>query len=159
MCFILCIFQKVKLCFCICLHPVFSLPCFSALQLLLSKLWSFNTNVLLLLFPISSWLDQYAFSHLSAYLVMMHITPWLVHFCHVHLYFLTSKIVAILILDCASLFYSSPSHLTLSNALDQAYSQYRCSDTHNAVKEQFLLPPKQYHILQFTEFVLSHRLR
>ena len=75
-----------------------------------------------------------------------------------HLYLLTSKSVAILILDRASFFYASPSRPTLEHALDQAYSQYQSSDIHNAVKEQFLLPPKQYSILQFTEFVLTHRL-
>ena len=76
-----------------------------------------------------------------------------------HLYFLTSKIVTIFILGRASLFYASPSRPTLDDALDQACSQYKFSDTHNAVKEQFLLPPKQYSISEFTEFVLSHRLR
>ena len=79
-----------------------------------------------------------------------------------HLYFLTSKIVTILILDRACLLYASPSHpgrLTRIRALDQACSQYASSDIHDAVKEQFLLPPKQYSISQFTEFVLSHRLR
>jgi len=75
-----------------------------------------------------------------------------------HLYFLTSKIVTILILDRATLFYASPSHPTLNNALDQACSQYESSGTHTAVKEQFLLPHKQYSVLQFTEFILSHRL-
>ena len=76
-----------------------------------------------------------------------------------HLYFLTSKIASILILDCASLIYASASRPTLEGALDQAYHQYKSSDTHNAVKEQFSLRPKQYSILQYTEFVLSHRLR
>ena len=76
-----------------------------------------------------------------------------------HLYFLTSKIVTILILDCASLFYVSLSPPTLKDALNQAYSQYKSSDTHTAVREQFLLPPEQYSILQFTDFVLRHRLQ
>ena len=75
-----------------------------------------------------------------------------------HLYFITSKLVTILILDRASFFYASPSRPTLEDALDQACSQYNSSDTHNAVKEQFLLPPKQYSTSQFTEFVLTHRL-
>ena len=74
------------------------------------------------------------------------------------LYFLTSKVVTILILDRATLFYASPSSPTLENALNQACSQYKSSGTHTAVKEQFLLPLKQYSILQFTEFILSHRL-
>ena len=75
-----------------------------------------------------------------------------------HLSFLTFKIVTILILERAYLLFvsSSPS---LSDALDQAYRQYKSSDTHDAVKEQFSLRPKRYSILQFTEFVLSHRLR
>ena len=76
-----------------------------------------------------------------------------------HLCFLTSKIVTILILDRASLLYASPSRPTLDKALDQAYSQYKASDTHTTVKQQFLLPPKRYSISQFTEFVLSRRLR
>jgi len=69
-----------------------------------------------------------------------------------------SKIVSILILDRASVSYASPSHPTLKDALDQAYSQYESSDTHNAVKEQFSLPLTEYSISQLTEFVLSHRL-
>jgi len=76
-----------------------------------------------------------------------------------HLYFLTSKIVSILILDRASLFLASPSRPTLDDALGHACSQYESSDTHNAVKEQFSLPHKRYSILQFTEFVLRHRLQ
>jgi len=76
-----------------------------------------------------------------------------------HLYFLTSKIVAILILDRASVSYASSSCRTRKDALDQAYSQYESSDTHNAVKEQFSLPLNEYSISQFIEFVLSHRLR
>ena len=74
------------------------------------------------------------------------------------MYFLTSEIASILILDRTSLLYASPSHPTLEGALDQAYYQYKFSDTHNVVKEQFSLRPKQYPISQFTDFVLSHRL-
>ena len=157
MCFSLSAFLRKWTFLFFCLLPMFSLLCFSWLQLLFSKLQSFNSNVLFLFFLISSWFDPWTFSHLSAYLVMTHITPWLVHFCFVHLYFLTSKIVTLLILNRTSLLYASPSRPTLDNALDQACSQYISSDTHNAVKEQFLLPPKQYSILQFTKFVLSHR--
>ena len=73
--------------------------------------------------------------------------------------FLTSKIVALLILDRSSLLYASPSSPTLEDALDQAYSQYKTSGAYTAAKEQFFLPPEQYSISQFTEFVLSHRLR
>ena len=75
------------------------------------------------------------------------------------IFFLTSKIASILILDRASLFFASAPRPTLEGALDQAYYQYTSSDTHNVVKEQFSLRPKQYSISQFTEFVLSHRLR
>jgi len=67
--------------------------------------------------------------------------------------------VTILILDRAAIIYASSSRPTLDDALDQACSQYESSDTHNAVKEQFLLPPEQYSILQITEFVLSHHLQ
>jgi len=70
-----------------------------------------------------------------------------------------TMIVTILILDCASLFYASPSRPTLDDALDQAFSQYKSSGTHNAVKEQFSRPPEQYSFSHFAEFVLSHRLR
>ena len=159
MCSFLCIFLGSKPFFCICWLPVFSLLWFSAPQLLLDKLRSFNDNVLLLCFLISSWFHQSTFSRRSVYLVMTHITPWSVNFRYIHLYFLTSNIVTILILDRASLFYASPSCPTLEEALDQAYSQYKSSDTHNTVKEQFLLPLKQYSISQLEEFVLSHRLR
>jgi len=67
-------------------------------------------------------------------------------------------IVTLLILDRASVSYASPSRPTVYKALDQAYSQYKYSDTHNAVKEQFPLPPEQYSISDFTKFVLSRRL-
>ena len=75
------------------------------------------------------------------------------------LYFLTSEIVTVLILDHAALLYASPSRTTFDDALDQAYSKYESSDTHHAAKEQFSLSPNQYSILQFTEFVLSHRIQ
>ena len=74
-------------------------------------------------------------------------------------YFLTSEIVTVLILDHTALLYASPSLPTLDDALDQAYSQFESSDTHTAAKEQFSLSPKEYSILEFTEFVLSHRIR
>jgi hypothetical protein len=47
---------------------------------------------------------------------------------------------------------------TLDHALDRAYSQYRASNTHNAVIEQFSAAPQTYSILQFTEFMLGYRL-
>ena len=74
------------------------------------------------------------------------------------LYLLTLEIVTVLILEHAALLYASSSRPTLGNALEQAYSKYESSDTHNATKEQFSLSPKQYSILRFTEFVLGHRL-
>ena len=64
----------------------------------------------------------------------------------------------ILILEYASLFYASPSHSSLLDALDKAFSQYSSSDCNNAIKRQFVLPPEQYLIPQFTEFILGHRL-
>ena len=76
-----------------------------------------------------------------------------------HLDLLTAKLVSTLILERASLFYASPSRPTLEGALDQACSQYKYSIVHKAVKNQFSLPPEQYSVSQFTEFVLSHRLR
>jgi len=69
-----------------------------------------------------------------------------------------TMIVTILILDCTSLFNSTASY-PFQDALDNAHSQYVSSGTHDAVKEQFSLPPKEYSILQFTEFILSHRLQ
>ena len=75
-----------------------------------------------------------------------------------HLCFLTSKLVTLLILDRASVLYASPSRPNVYDALDQAFSQYKSSDTHNAVKEQFSPPPEQYSISKFTEFILAHRL-
>ena len=110
-------------------------------------------------FLILSWFHQCTFSRLSVYLVVTRITPWSVHFRYMHLYLLTSKIVTILALEHASLLSTSPSRPTLVYALDQSFSKYEYSDTHNALKEQFPLPPKQYSISEFTTFVLSHRLR
>jgi len=69
-----------------------------------------------------------------------------------------TMIVAVLILECASLLCASPSAPTLYEALDNACSRYVSSDTHTAVKQQFLLSPSQYSIREFTEFVLTHHL-
>jgi septin family protein len=65
----------------------------------------------------------------------------------------------ILILECASLDYASSPRADLNEALDMAYSQYRASNTHNAIIEQFSAPPETYSILQFTEFILGNRLQ
>jgi hypothetical protein len=71
---------------------------------------------------------------------------------------LTFNIVSIIILDHTTLFYASSSRPTLEQALDMAYSQYRASNTHNAVMKQFSAPPQTYSILKFIEFILKYRL-
>jgi hypothetical protein len=48
---------------------------------------------------------------------------------------------------------------TRDGALDQAYSQYCASDIYVKIMMQFPAPPNKYSILQFTEFILKHRLR
>ena len=73
-------------------------------------------------------------------------------------FFLTSRLAIILILEHAGLFLASSYSPTLNEALDRAYSQYISSGLHNDVKQQFFQPPKQYSILDFTEFILVHRL-
>jgi hypothetical protein len=66
--------------------------------------------------------------------------------------------VALLILDHASLYFASSLNPRLEDALDNAYSQYISSKTHDAVQKQFSASPEEYSILQFTEFILEHRL-
>jgi hypothetical protein len=66
--------------------------------------------------------------------------------------------VSILVLEHASLYYASSSKPPLDQALDRAYSQYNVSITHSLVTEQFSASPQTYSILQFTEFILNHRL-
>ena len=151
-----CMFQKVNVSF---LSAFFlcSQLCSSAPQLLFDKLRLFNSHVLSLFFLLLSWFHQCTF-RLSVYLVMTHVIPRSVHFLCMHLYFLTFRTATIIILERVSLLFASPSHPTLENAFNQACSQYEASDTHNALKDQFLPPPKQYSISQFTEFVLGHRL-
>jgi hypothetical protein len=68
------------------------------------------------------------------------------------------QIVLILILEHASLYYASSSRPALNEALDRAHSQYRASNTYNAIIEQFSAPSKTYSILQFVEFILKYRL-
>jgi hypothetical protein len=68
------------------------------------------------------------------------------------------EIVTILILDYACLSYASSSRPTLKKALNKACSQYIASCTHNEVIRQFTTHPQEYPILDFTEFVLQHRL-
>jgi hypothetical protein len=69
-----------------------------------------------------------------------------------------SKIVSILILEHASLYYASSSRPTLDQALDRAYAQYMASDIYNAVIQQFSAPFQTYSSLQFSYFILSYRL-
>jgi hypothetical protein len=66
--------------------------------------------------------------------------------------------VSILILEHATLYYASSSIPTFDQAFDRACFQYRASNTHNVVIEQFSAAPQTYSILQFTEFILGHRL-
>src|SRR6266850_3095452 len=79
-------------------------------------------------------------------------------FLYLPLQSLTSKIVSILILEHAALYYASSSRPDLDEALDRAYSQYRASNTHSAIMEQFSVPPETYSISQLTEFILENRL-
>jgi len=72
---------------------------------------------------------------------------------------LHTMIATILLLDRASIIFTLLFCQAPVNALDQAYSEYKSSHSHDAVKEQFLLPLKQYSISQITEFILSHRLQ
>ena len=88
----------------------------------------------------------------------MPITPWLVHFCYLHLYFLTSKTVTIIMLEYACRIRTSSPGLTLAKALDEAYSRCKQSGTHKVVKTQFQGSPNKYSVSQFTEFILQHRL-
>jgi hypothetical protein len=66
--------------------------------------------------------------------------------------------VIILILEYASVLYASQFKPTREKALNQAYSQYSASKIHNQITKQFSAPPGDYSILQFTEFILQHRL-
>jgi hypothetical protein len=74
------------------------------------------------------------------------------------LQFLTYKIAIILIIEYACLSYASQSKPTRDEALDQAYSRYCASDIYTELMMQFSGPPDKYSILQFTEFLLMHRL-
>jgi hypothetical protein len=66
--------------------------------------------------------------------------------------------VIILILENACLYYASHPKLTQAEALDQAYSQYCASGVHDEVIKQFFDMPGEYSVLQFTDFLLKHRL-
>lgn len=69
-----------------------------------------------------------------------------------------SQIAMAIILEHACLLYVSQHGPSREEALDKAYSQYKSSNLQNAVRKQFSAPPIQYPILQFTEFILGHRL-
>jgi hypothetical protein len=64
----------------------------------------------------------------------------------------------ILILEYACRYFASQSKPTRNQALDQAYSRYCASDIHIEVIKQFTATLNKYSILQFTEFLLKHRL-
>ena len=69
-----------------------------------------------------------------------------------------SKTVTTIILEYACRFCASSPNSTPAKALDKAYSQYKQSGTYKELKRQFPESPNQYSTLQFTEFVLQHRL-
>jgi hypothetical protein len=64
----------------------------------------------------------------------------------------------ILILEHACLSYASQFKPTRNEALDGAYSQYYASNIHINLSNEFSGLPKEYSILHFTEFILSHHL-
>ena len=68
------------------------------------------------------------------------------------------EIALILILEHACFLHAQEPQLHYLEAFDKAYSRYKSSDTHNAVKSQFSAPLSQYSIPEFTEFILGHRL-
>ena len=68
------------------------------------------------------------------------------------------KIVTIIILEYACRFQASSSGSTRVKALDEAYSRYKQSGAHKVVKRVFPGSPTEYSTLQFTEFILQHRL-
>ena len=65
----------------------------------------------------------------------------------------------ILILEYAIIRHASLSRQTWEEDLNEACSQFISSNTHHVVHQEFVLSPKSYSALQFTEFVLTHRLR
>jgi hypothetical protein len=65
--------------------------------------------------------------------------------------------VTILILEHACLFHASITKPTIKEALHKAYSQYQALNTQYVIT-QFLASPKEYSIIQITEFILNHRL-
>jgi hypothetical protein len=69
-----------------------------------------------------------------------------------------TKIVTILILESACVSHASQSKPTAEQALNQAYSRYCASSTHNEVTQQFSATPNNYSVLQLTDFILRYRL-
>jgi len=69
-----------------------------------------------------------------------------------------TMIVTITILEYACRFLASSPGSTLVKALDEAYSRYKQSGTHEVVESQFPGSPNEYTSLQFTEFILQRRL-
>jgi hypothetical protein len=64
----------------------------------------------------------------------------------------------IVIIEHACLLFTSQHGLTRDEAVDIAYDRYKSSGFHTEVTTQFPASPVQYTILQFTEFILKHRL-
>jgi hypothetical protein len=69
-----------------------------------------------------------------------------------------SRTATLLILEYACRFYTSQPQPNSDEALAEAYSQYKASNTHTAVTKWFSAPRIHYSILEFTEFILKHRL-
>ena len=94
--------------------------------------------------------------------MMMRTTSLLVRFFCLPLQFLISKLVLILILECACISYASrsrPPATSRDDALDKAHSLWLTSKIHHALIEKFPDPKCEYSILHFTQFILPHRLR
>jgi len=70
-----------------------------------------------------------------------------------------TMIATVLIMEYASILFTSPSRPTCEEAMDGACSRFRSSGTHNVVNRLFLPSPKPYSTQQCEEFILMHRLR
>jgi hypothetical protein len=68
------------------------------------------------------------------------------------------EIVALLIVDCASLLYASASRPPYKEALEFACLRYHYSDTQNAIRARFP-SPGEYSVSEITDFVLANRLK
>ena len=67
-------------------------------------------------------------------------------------------IAIVIILEYACRFRASSPDFTPAKALHEAYSRYKGSDTHKAVKERFPRDRNQYSFPEFTEFIFRNRL-